>query len=327
MNTPSKLIEIKRGIFTERIHNGYICVVDSGGNILFKQGDFNNRLFLLRSAQKPFQAFSVISSGAFLKFKLTKKHLAVCCGSHSGSGEHTAVVSEILKQAEIGENMLKCGIHQPLDKETEYNLIRNDLLPSALHNNCSGKHAGMLAVCKTKDWDLETYLEPEHPLQRQIFDLTKDFCQQQQKDVLPFAFDGCGAPVVGMPLPSIGVGFLNLFSSNEGKLLLQACLEHPFLFGGKNRLDTNIIEITKGSLFAKVGAEGLCVIVNPSKKQSLIVKIEDGNDFARAIVCIEIFKKIEWINFEEYNILNALYPKKIITRSGKEAGDIVTFLV
>jgi L-asparaginase II len=324
MNTSSKLIEIKRGIFTERIHNGYICVVDSGGNIVFKQGDFNDKLFLLRSAQKPFQAFSIISSGAFLKFNLTQKHLAVCCSSHTGSDEHTAIVSDILNKAEIDKSMLKCGTHQPLDKETEYNLIRNNLRPSPIHNNCSGKHAGMLAVCKAKDWDLETYLEPDHPLQRQIFDLTKDFCLQ--KDALPFAFDGCNAPVVGMPLPSIGIGFLNLFLSAEGNLLLQSCLEYPFLLGGQNRLDTSIIKAAKGNLFAKVGAEGLCIIVNPSKKQSLIVKIEDGNDFARAIVCIDLLRKLEWINFEEYNILNILFPKKIITRSGKETGDVVTFL-
>ncbi|MFA6989950.1 MAG: asparaginase, partial [Candidatus Gastranaerophilaceae bacterium] len=233
-----KLLEIKRATFTERVHRGYICVVDIDGNVLFKLGNFDKGLFLLRSAQKPFQALPFIKSGALEKFNLELKHLAICCGSHSGTEEHTKAVSEILNKAEVDEKMLQCGIHQPLDEKTKYYLMKNNISPSPLHNNCSGKHAGMLAACKANNWDLETYLDINHPLQRQIADFTKDL--SGFKEDLSFAFDGCSAPVTGLPLVNMGIGYLNLFCTAEGQLLLKACLENPFFFGGENRFDTEI---------------------------------------------------------------------------------------
>jgi L-asparaginase II len=316
-----KLLELKRAAFTERIHKGYVCVVDINGSILFKLGDFEKGLFLLRSAQKPFQALPVIKNGIIEKFNLELKHLAICCASHTGSDEHTKVVSEILKKAKIDQKMLKCGIHQPLDEESKYNLIKNNLLPTPLHNNCSGKHAGMLCVCKLNNWDLENYLDLNHPLQKQIANLIKEL--SEFKGDLTFALDGCNAPVAGLPLFNIGLGYLNLFSTPEGQLLLKACIENSFFLGGKNRLDTEIIDTTNGKLFAKVGAEGLCVIVNIDKKQALIVKIEDGNNFARAIVCIETLKKLGWININEYDVFNSLYSKKVTTSTQKTAGEAV----
>jgi len=293
----SVLLKVKRSGIVEREHSGLIVVVDKNEKIISQIGENIDIPFFLRSCAKPFQALPIIRSGAHRKFNLDLQEIAVCCGSHTGSYEHIKVVKNILTKLGLSEEHLQCGIHDPIDAETRNYLIRQYLDSSPIYNNCSGKHTGMLAVCLNNNWDISQYLDFNHPLQKEILAIILEYCNLDND--IKSSVDGCSAPIYAMPLYKMGVGYLNLFLSKDNKLMKKAYIETPVMIGGKGRLDSSIIEATKGKLISKVGAEGLCVVVNLEKEQALVVKILDSNVSARSIVVIEAIKQLNWISDTE----------------------------
>jgi L-asparaginase II len=354
---PALLVETKRNQITEKQHFGFVLVVDKKENILLKIGDDENRHFWLRSAAKPLQASLIIKSGAYDKFNLTLQELAVCCASHAGTEEHTKTVQSILNKIGLKENALQCGVHEPIDKETQDSLIRKNLEPNQLHNNCSGKHAGMLAVCVANGWNTQNYLNFDHPLQKQITRAIAEFCNFDEKNI-NIGRDGCSAPVHALPHYKMGVGLLNLFLDKSGlrgsnaaplmaeraacmksqtrnavygeqpsyEILKKAVLENPILAGGNERLDTEIIKASSGKLISKVAAEGLCITINLEQEQALIVKILDANTTARSITTIEALKQLKWLSEEEINLpsIKKLYDLKIRNWKNQTVGEINT---
>ena len=294
---PASLLKIKRGNLTEREHFGFIVIVDKSENILSEVGSSNNTPVFLRSCAKPFQALPIITSGAHGEFNFSLQELAVCCSSHTGSSEHLEVIKSILNKIGLNEGDLLCGIHEPIDIEARNHLINNSLKPSCLHNNCSGKHSGMLSVCVKNGWDIKYYPDFNHPLQCEITDIIRKYCNIEEK--IETSIDGCSAPVHGIPLFKMGVGYLNLFLSNEGGLLRQAFMENSTLVGGKGRLDSLIIEVTQGRLISKTGAEGLCVVINPDEEKALVVKIMDANMSARTFVTLKYLEQLGWLTSKE----------------------------
>lgn len=317
---PAILLESTRGSLCEREHYGFVLVVDKDGNVLKKVGNSDNREFYLRSCEKPFQALPLLLSGAYKK--LSTQHIAVCCASHTGTISHTQLVSEILNKFGLSDSFLKCETHPPLDKDTQNTLIKNGIEPCVLHNNCSGKHAGLLAACVENKWDLDNYLDISHPIQKQILEKIKDYCLIDSE--LPVTLDGCMTPVVGMSLAKMGEGFINLFLENS--VLQQAFLENPFLIGGMGRLDSHIVKGSNSKLISKVGAEGLCVVVNIDKKQSLIVKVLDADLKARSIITIESLKQLNWLSEEEMNSIEIgqVNDREVKTNTGKVIGELKT---
>ena len=313
------LLKVKRSNLTEREHYGYVTIV-SREKVLASVGD-HNADFFLRSCAKPFQALPIITSGAFSKFNFTLEELAVCCASHTASKEHVNLIESILHKTGLCEENLRCGIHDPIDQEMRNSLIRSNLPPRHVHNNCSGKHAGMLSTCLAKGYELKDYLDFDHPLQIEIRETIKNFCKT---DKLESSLDGCSAPVYGMPLYRMGIGILNLFLDNKAKPMKLAFMRHPTVIGGLNRIDSEIMRVTNGRLVSKLGAEGLCIVVNPDKKQALVVKILDSNVNARAIVTIEALKQLEWINEESLNSdgLKKLYDLRILTLNQTLVGEV-----
>lgn len=295
---PYLLVEVKRGGITERQHYGFVIGVDKFENVFFRQGDDENQKCWLRSAAKPFQASLIIKSGAYQKFNFTPQELAVCCASHSGTIEHVKHVKSMLDKIGLCESDLQCGIREPLDKETRDSLIVNSIPFSQFHNNCSGKHAGMLAVCVVNNWEIKNYLDFNHPLQIEITKIIAEFCNYPEKE-LELGRDGCSAPVHALPFTKMGTGFINLFSDKKYEILKKAIQANPILAGGKERLDTEIIMATSGRLISKVGAEGLCVTVNTEKEQALVVKIIDGDMKARSIATIKALKQLKWLSDTE----------------------------
>ncbi len=323
MTCYKNLIQAIRGELVERVHSGCIVVVDDDENILKSVGT-SDSMYFLRSCAKPFQAMPLLLFGAFEKFNLNLKHLAICSASHAGTEKHTQLVKEILEKAGLDETYLKCGTHPPLDTETRHNLIKEGELPNVLHNNCSGKHAGMLLVCAHKNWDINSYLDFEHPLQKYILEITNQYCKTENP---PQTIDGCGTPIYGMTLPKIGSGLLRLFLSNEAQELKKAFLTHPDLIGGKGRQDTHIIKGSNNRLIAKVGAEGLLAILNLDLKQALVIKIADSNMNARAKVSIEALKQLGWLTKEDLkpetaHFIDEINETDIKTTSGKIVGQI-----
>lgn len=290
-------IEYVRDGLVEEFHDGIV--------LHYKEGNSRSEPYYLRSCAKPLQASLLMDYGA----DLTEDEIALCCGSHSGEECHVEIARRILKKYDIDAKLLKCGRHAPLSRSMQDKMLLRGEEFSEIHNNCSGKHIGFLVVCKLKGWDMETYYEPEHPLQRAVREKINMLCEV--KDKYPSTTDGCGVPILSMPLYNMLVGYINLLKYDR---IVNSILNHPYIFGGENRLDTEIIQNTHGIL-AKVGAGGLCIVVNVQKKDACVVKINDCSMEARRFAVLHTINRLGW---GEIN-----YDNKIRTLAGKIVGEII----
>lgn len=260
--------------------------------------------YYLRSCAKPLQATLLIDYG----IDLTSEELALCCGSHAGEECHIRIARQILEKFDIDESLLKCGVHAPLARSMQDKMLLRGEKPTAIHNNCSGKHIGFLVICKKKGWDMTTYDKPNHPLQIAIRDKINQMCEVEQP--YPITTDGCGVPILSMPLKNMLIGYKNLLNYTP---IIQAIRNNPYFFGGENRLDTEIIEKTD-NLIAKVGAGGLCIVFNIKTKEGFVVKINDCSMEARRIAVLELINNLRWANLE--------FDKTIKTLHGQIVGNI-----
>ena len=261
--------------------------------------------FFLRSCAKPLQA----SLLADCHINLTKKELAFCSGSHIGEDYHLETARGIMKKYGLTESMLKCGIHAPLSRTQQERMLIQGIETTPIYNNCSGKHIGFLCICKRMGWDLKTYYLPEHPLQQAIKKKINKLCGIRNE--YPMTTDGCGVPIVSMPLKNIAKGYIKL---NENYPDIIASIKaYPYIFGGAGRTDTEIVS-NSDCLIAKVGAGGLCVVLNYKTNEAFALKINDSSYEARHAAAFEIIKMLDWANLE--------YNKQITTLRGKVLGEI-----
>lgn len=316
---PEKLLEFIRDGLVEQEHYGFFVKMNPDGTF-DEIGENKEYPFYLRSCAKPLQASLLIDYGVDDFYGFTSEEIAVCCASHAGEACHTRLVENILKKIGLCKEDLKCGIHEPLCSKTRENLLLNDEKPTTLHNNCSGKHAMMLSVCKKNGWEIEKYYEKSHPLQVAIKNKIYQLCELD-KDY-PITKDGCGVPICSMPLKNIVKGYANLFFDKKYEKIKCAYLENPYIIGGNNRFDTAIIDAGEGKLVAKVGACGLCVVANFDKKEVLLIKIMDCNMKARAICMTEALKKLNWLNEKELKSewLATQADTRILTNHGDVVG-------
>ncbi len=301
------LVEVTRGALVESRHRGFIAVVDPEGALVASLGDITTRAYY-RSAAKPFQAIPLVTSGAADHFKLTQRELAVIIGSHSGEAIHTREVDTILTKIGLDETALQCGAHMPFDEITAQQLKAEGRQPALLHNNCSGKHAGMLALARFLGQPTETYLDPNHPVQRQILLLLARFAAVEAEEV-EIAVDGCGAPVFGITIEAMARSYGRLVGSEHSSLdenlraaarrVINAMTEYPEMIGGtRGRLDTDLMRVARGQIISKVGAEGVHLLgVLPNRRYprglGVAIKIEDGDTRrARDPVVIETLRQL-----------------------------------
>lgn len=257
--------------------------------------------YYLRSCAKPLQATLLIDYG----IDLTEEELALCCGSHAGEECHIRVAKQILDKFEINESYLKCGVHAPLARSMQDKMLLSGEKARAIHNNCSGKHIGFLVICKTKGWNMETYDKPEHPLQIAIKNKINNMCETTLN--YPVTTDGCGVPILSMPLKNMLIGYKNLLQYEK---IINAIQKYPYIFGGENRLDTEIIEKTQG-LIAKVGAGGLCIVFNVKEQVGFVVKINDCSMEARRFAVLEMINRLGWGNIEFDKTIKTLHRQVI----------------
>ncbi len=303
---PAKLVRFNRDGLVEQEHFGYV-VKCSKDRAIDKIGDDKNYPFYLRSCAKPLQAAVMIDYELDKRFNLTEEEIALCSASHAGEDIHVNIVRKILEKFEISEDKLKCGKHQPISQTAQNELLLNGQSALAIHNNCSGKHAMMLGLCKLNDWDLENYDDINHPLQKAILKKINELCEI--KTEYPVTKDGCGVPVPSMPLKNLAKGYLNLFCNPKYAQIKNAFLNHSYLIGGENRTDTKIIENSK-NLVAKVGAGGLCVVVNTELEEAFVVKICDSDMVAREYVTIDLINNLHWANIQiSHDIETNLHEK------------------
>jgi L-asparaginase II len=276
------LVEIIRGNLVESRHAGAIAVADADGEVLFAVGDVARPVFP-RSAVKAMQAIPLVESGAAHAFGLGDDELAVACASHSGEAAHTEAVRSLLAKAGLDESYLACGAHFPMSETAARELIRTRRPPQAVHNNCSGKHAGMLAACVHLGQDPRGYERADHPLQIRIAGIISETCGVAL-DRSRMGIDGCSVPTWALPLAALARGFARL-GTGEGldaararavKRLVGACFAAPGLVAGEGRFDTLVMSKLAPSVFVKGGAEGVHCASLPGLGLGIAVKVDDG---------------------------------------------------
>jgi L-asparaginase II len=311
---PAKLITYIRDGLIEKEHFGYIVRSDKL-HVCERIGEDKNYPFYLRSCAKPLQASLIIDYGLDKKFDLTEEEIALCSASHAGEKIHVEIIKGMLKKFGISPDKLRCGEHSPISKTAQEELLLHGDKPSAIHNNCSGKHAMMLGLCKLNDWDMDNYDNIHHPLQQTIKEKIYKLCEV--KTEYPITKDGCGVPVHSMPLENMVKGYLNLFCDPKYERIKNAFLHQSYLIGGEDRTDTKIIQ-NSDKLIAKVGAGGLCIVVNTELEEAFIVKICDADMNAREFVTIDLINNLHWGNIEKSH--------EIKTINGDKVGEIITLL-
>jgi L-asparaginase II len=274
------LAAVTRGALLESVHRGRLAVCDPEGNLLEAVGDPDADIYA-RSSAKPFQALPLVLSGAADAFGLTDRELAVACASHNAEEPHLAAVRSILKKAGLREDELQSGAHLPMYEPEAKKLIRSGEEPRPIHSNCSGKHAGMLAVCVHEGYEKATYRDPGHPLQRRILGLIAEVCGLQEDEVL-VAGDNCGVPAFALPLRSFATGLARVATggalpdelAGAALRIKDAMREHPFMVAGTGRLDTELMGST--DLLVKGGAEAV-LSVGSQEGWGMALKISDGS--------------------------------------------------
>lgn len=273
------LAALWRGTIIESVHRGRAVFCDPAGVILEAIGDPEGYVYV-RSSAKPFQALPLILSGAAEALGLNNEEVAVVCASHSGEDVHLAAVRSVLVKAGLTEEDLQSGFHPPFYAPAAARLSRGGEKPRPIHGNCSGKHAGMLALCVYKGWSLKDYRNPSHPLQRAILSTVADTCGLGPDELL-LGGDGCGVPAFAMPLKNLATGFVRLATGERlTDALSEACrkirgamLENPHMVAGTGRFDTQLMQ--ESPLLAKGGAEGVFAC-GGSEGWGMAVKISDG---------------------------------------------------
>jgi L-asparaginase II len=261
------------------------------------------------------QASLIVDYGLDKEYDLTSSEIAVCCASHAGETVHINILKKLMEKFGLSEDNLKCGVTEPLSQRAQRKLILNNEKPTVLHNNCSGKHIMMLGLCRLKGWDIENYDDLNHPLQQEIKNKIYKLCNLKQE--YPVTKDGCGVPICSMPLANMVFGYLNLFCDPKYEVIKNAFLDNPYIIGGENRTDTKILENSK-NLIAKVGAGGLCIVVNPEIEEAFVVKICDANMQAREVATIDLINNLHWANIE--------VSHDICINNGEKVGKIVSMV-
>lgn len=324
-----KLVAVTRGPLTECVHRGHIAVVDSDGRLLWHAGDPGYITFA-RSAAKPLQALPVIESGAADSFALTEPELALLCASHNGEELHVKTAQALLSKMGLDAEHLQCGAHYPFHRPTAEAMRARGEKPSSLHNNCSGKHSGMLALTLTLGADIGGYLAPEHPAQRRMLAAVSGMSGVPEANIA-IGVDGCGVPVFGMPLSALAAAYAR-FGRPDGlpeerrsacERLRRAISRHPDYLAGDDRYDTQLIRATNGRLIGKMGAEGVFAVTVPERGWGIAVKIEDGAKRALYPAVTEALRQLDLLSDAELSALAAFHRPIQRNWQGTSVGAIV----
>jgi L-asparaginase II len=332
------LVEVKRGSITESRHRGHLAVVDGDERVIAGLGSLDTVTYL-RSSAKPFQAIPLVASGAADRFHFNVKEIAIACGSHNGDPLHIETVLGMLRKIGLDASALKCGAHEPYSPEAARELKEQGLEPTALHNNCSGKHTGMLALALHLNAPVETYDEPEHPVQLAITRAVSEFSGLAVESI-PIGIDGCGAPVHAMPVSAMALMYARLITPPTGfdertraacTRIKSAMISHPEMIGGLTEsLDTALMRTVPGRLIAKAGAEGLFTAgIMPCEEYprgaGVALKIEDGDRGSRARrpAAIETLRQLGLLSSDALDALSSYAKSYLRNRRGDTVGEVV----
>lgn len=283
MNHKAFEVEVIRGSQVESCHTVIAAVFSRTPTKIETYGDASRAVFP-RSSFKPIQAMPLITSGAANHFKLSTEELALACASHRGEPIHTNAVQSWLRKIGLDETYLECGTHAPANTDSLYQLLQSQKLPSAIHNNCSGKHTGMLTTAVHLGELTKNYVSLKHPVQQRIATSIEKVCRVQLPESA-FGIDGCSIPSPCLPLLHLAEGFCEFASPTYLKTeeaeacqkLFSAFVAHPLLTSGTGQYCSEMMIATKGKVLLKGGAEGAMVAAIPEMKIGIALKTLDGS--------------------------------------------------
>lgn len=281
-------VDVLRDDLVESRHVVSIAIVHADGTLRAHSGDPDTVAFW-RSCAKPFQAIPSITLGASAAFSFGDDAHALQCASHNGEPRHVELARKMLAAAGASETDLFCGPHASLNDDVAKEMSRRGEQPTKAHNNCSGKHAGMIALARHRKWGAEGYTRPDHPVQQQCLAEVARWTMLPISRV-PHATDGCGVPCFALPLRNMALAYARLGAAAEGdrvadvpedareaaRDLVASMRKYPFLIAGTARLDTELLEVAAGRVIAKVGAEGVYSAMIPEQRLGIAIKVEDG---------------------------------------------------
>jgi L-asparaginase II len=307
-------------------------VVTPEGELVARLGDASTATFL-RSAAKPFQCLPLLAAGGERRHGLEAADLAVICASHSGTPAHVAQVESLLARGGLAAGDLACGAHAPFDRDSARALRRGGGVPTALHNNCSGKHAGMLLACRLLELPTAGYTEAGHPLQQRILAVVAALCGVPEASI-GIGIDGCSVPCYRMPLAAAARGYAALGHPAGAGLaperaaalgrIVRAMTGEPEMVAGAGRFTTRLMQVTGGRVLGKEGAEGFyAVAVRGPVALGLAIKIADGAERCRDAVVIGLLRQLGSLSGEECAALADLARPQLHNWRGLHVGEIV----
>ena len=313
----------------ESIHAIAACAVDAREKTVLAYGDVDEFPVFLRSSAKPFIAAAIIEAGARERFGLEPREIAVMAGSHGGRPFHVQAVRSILKKIDMPEDALQCGVHPPYNAVAALELERAGLPLTPIYNNCSGKHAGILALCKIINADARTYLDAENPAEQLIL----DFCARVsgvKTAEMPIGVDGCGIPVYAVPLRNAAMSFLRLATLDDVsaedaaalRIVRDAMMAFPEYVSGTGEFDARLMETGAGNIVCKAGAEGVHGVGVLTPGLGLVCKVLDGTARARGPAVLAMLKRLGVLSPAQLTKLADLERGIVYNRAGRAVGHI-----
>ena len=312
----------------ESVHRGSVVVADVSGRVVAAIGD--DREFFLRSSAKPFQALAPVVSGAADHFGFGGQEIALFSASHSGERMHTDLARSIMRRLGLDDSHLECGVHPPVHRPTLAALYRSGGRPITLHNNCSGKHLGMLTLARFKGWSIENYVEREHPVQEEIFRILGALLGRDPS-AFPYGTDGCGVPTPLVRQSAQARLFALLANPDAAPEEFRSSLEriaeglvaHPELVGGTGRLNTELLRAAGEAVLAKTGAEGSIGVGLRGRGLGISIKITDGSSRGLGPVLVEILAGLGALSSEQGEEFRRRHsPTPVHNARGERVGEV-----
>jgi L-asparaginase II len=318
-------VEVLRGDVIESVHRVSIAVVEPDGTLRAHSGNPDLVVFA-SSAVKPVQALPLVEDGVADRFGWADPELALACASHSGEARHVEIAAGMLASLGVSEDALACGPHAPFSEDVAREMRRRGERPGRLHNNCSGKHAGMLGLASAHGWPLEGYHEVGHPVQLRMLREMSRWSDVRNEDIA-VATDGCGVATFAMPLRALALMFARLAigarsPADPAGRLIHAMTSRPDLVGGTGRLCTELMRTTGGRIFAKVGAEGVYCAGVPGVGIGIALKVEDGAKRAAEPALIEVLRVLGLLAVEDVIQLAGFASPRVLNTRGEIAGSL-----
>jgi L-asparaginase II len=326
------LVDITRGDLIESRHTGVVVAAESSGQVVASAGDPETRTYF-RSSAKPFQAVPLIESGAADHYGFTPAELALCCSSHDAAPWQQAAVAAMLDKIGLGPESLQCGIAPPYDEREAARVTLEIAAATPLQCDCSGKHTGMLATCLHLGYPIDSYLEPDHPLQQEILRVVAAVLRMDAGSIM-IAPDGCSVPTFGAPVGAFATAYATLAVPDRVEpahggahaaalnRLRDAMATHPQHIAGPGELDTDIIEVTHGRIIAKLGAEGLLCLAVPEQGLGIAVSILDGSERPRAAAALAALDQLDLLSADERRQLQERQSTAVTNFNGWTVGEM-----